>query len=200
MENDLYNEGEYSERHEMNTYYEHELGMESFQHLLNIRREILFLRRTTIAFSIAALSLLAILAAVILIPSPRNKSAPSDSASISTAVVDTIEKLKSQNRALKEKNASLDHELKLIRKQFVARTGEMPPAEEVQTGADSEIMPGDSIVFHEVRKGETLYSIAKKYYGDENMFTKIMNDNDLTRISDATEGKQLKIYKHAKSR
>lgn len=49
--------------------------------------------------------------------------------------------------------------------------------------------------YHTIKAGETLYSVAKKEYGDGNMYRKIMKDNNIDDASDVKVGMRLKIIK-----
>ncbi len=49
--------------------------------------------------------------------------------------------------------------------------------------------------FYKVKKGETLRSIAKEFYGSKNKYLKIMSDNNLKNANKLRVGQRLKIYK-----
>lgn len=52
----------------------------------------------------------------------------------------------------------------------------------------------DGIIRHVVERGETLYQLAKKYYGDGLMYPILQQDNKLKVPEDLAEGMTLKIY------
>ncbi len=49
------------------------------------------------------------------------------------------------------------------------------------------------VTYYRVKAGETLYSIAKRYYGDGKKYKKIMIDNDIDDPSEVEVGMKLKI-------
>jgi len=51
------------------------------------------------------------------------------------------------------------------------------------------------VIRYKVKAGETLYSIAKRYYGDGNKYRKIMKDNNIDDPSEVDVGMVLKIIK-----
>ncbi len=51
------------------------------------------------------------------------------------------------------------------------------------------------VEYHKVKAGETLYSIARKYFNDGSKYQKIMDDNDIDNASDVKVGTRLKIIK-----
>ncbi len=51
------------------------------------------------------------------------------------------------------------------------------------------------IVYHEVKPGESLRRIAKKYFGDTEMFSKIMKDNNIKTPDQIHPGQKLKIIR-----
>jgi LysM repeat protein len=51
------------------------------------------------------------------------------------------------------------------------------------------------IVYYEVLPGESLRRIAKKYYGDMEMYTKIMKDNNIKTPDQIYPGQKLKIIR-----
>ena len=61
------------------------------------------------------------------------------------------------------------------------------------TGSQSE-MGADGIIRHVVDRGETLYRIAEKYYGDGMLYKTLQEDNKLKTPQDLAEGMTLKIY------
>jgi len=66
-----------------------------------------------------------------------------------------------------------------------------PSAQQTSQGKDKE----PEITYYRVKAGETLYSIAKRYYGDGNKYKKIMRDNNIDDPSDVEVGMKLKIIK-----
>ena len=52
-----------------------------------------------------------------------------------------------------------------------------------------------NFIYHTVRRGENLRSIAMKYYGDKKKYTKIMKDNGIKDANHLRIGQKLKIYK-----
>ncbi|MGM0566867.1 MAG: LysM peptidoglycan-binding domain-containing protein [Bacteroidota bacterium] len=61
----------------------------------------------------------------------------------------------------------------------------------------SSTEPSDKpeVVYHNVKAGETLYSIARKYFDDGSKHKKIMDDNGIDDPSDVKVGTRLKIIK-----
>jgi LysM repeat protein len=51
------------------------------------------------------------------------------------------------------------------------------------------------VVYHEVKPGESLRRIAKKYFGDTEMFNKIMKDNNIKSPDQIFPGQKLKIIR-----
>lgn len=51
------------------------------------------------------------------------------------------------------------------------------------------------IIFHTVKRGENLRSIALKYFKDKKFYTKIMKDNGIKNANHLRIGQKLKIYK-----
>ncbi|MCF8337479.1 MAG: LysM peptidoglycan-binding domain-containing protein [Bacteroidales bacterium] len=51
------------------------------------------------------------------------------------------------------------------------------------------------VTYYKVKAGETLYSIAKRFYGDGKKYKKIMEDNNIEDPSDVQVGMKLKIIK-----
>lgn len=62
-----------------------------------------------------------------------------------------------------------------------------------QTSKPKEKEP--EITYYRVKAGETLYSIAKRYYDDGSKYKKIMRDNNIDDPSDVEVGMKLKIIK-----
>lgn len=174
--------------------HEYGIGRESFRHLRNIQRQMRLLQRLVIVLAGFVVLLSAAIIATMLAGTQKPEYAADG---IPSAVVDTVEKIKSENRLLKEKNHSLENDIKLMRKQFLSRKDASPPPYKAGTRENNPVAP-DTVYYHEVKKGETLYSLAEKYYGDGQMYQKIMKANNLTRQSDIYEGKQLKIYSPVK--
>jgi len=59
----------------------------------------------------------------------------------------------------------------------------------------SETAEEPDVVYHNVKAGETLYSIARKYFNDGSKYKKIMDDNNIDNASDVKVGTRLKIIK-----
>lgn len=51
------------------------------------------------------------------------------------------------------------------------------------------------VTYYTIKAGETLYSVARKEYGDGKMYKKIMQDNNIDDPSDVKVGMRLKIIK-----
>ncbi len=179
------------------SHEEYELGIESFHHFQIIRYQVSLLQKIAVGFATVAF-LLGIILALVLITekTPSQSAAENQNEKWSSSVVDTIEKIKSENIMLKEKNASLAKEIKLIREQLAKRD---EPSANTNTKTNTKASNNNNdggrgkIKYHEVGPGETLASIAKKYFGDANMAEKIIRDNNLRGASDIHEGRQLKI-------
>ncbi len=60
---------------------------------------------------------------------------------------------------------------------------------------DDDASEDPEINYYRVKAGETLYSIAKKQYGDGNKYRKIMKDNNIEDPSQVKVGMRLKIIK-----
>jgi LysM repeat protein len=63
------------------------------------------------------------------------------------------------------------------------------PKKQVQTNAQS------GVIYYEVLPGESLRRIAKKYYGDMEMYSKIMKDNNIKTPDQIYPGQKLKIIR-----
>jgi len=68
-------------------------------------------------------------------------------------------------------------------------------AERTESRQSTETSEKPEVVYHNVKAGETLYSISKKYFGDGSKYPKIMDDNDIDKVSDVKVGLRLKIIK-----
>lgn len=53
----------------------------------------------------------------------------------------------------------------------------------------------NGVIYHEVQAGESLRRIAKKYFGDMNMYPKIMKDNNIKTPDQIYPGQKLKIIR-----
>ena len=65
----------------------------------------------------------------------------------------------------------------------------VPPKKQDQTNAQS------GVIYYEVQPGESLRRIAKKYFGNMEMYTKIMKDNNITSPDQVYPGLKLKIIR-----
>ncbi|HXH18226.1 MAG TPA: LysM peptidoglycan-binding domain-containing protein [Chitinophagales bacterium] len=170
-------------------YDEYEIGIESFHHLRSIRQQVITLQRLALILITVTLLLGCVLIIIVLSSNSEPDLAVRQPSSSSSAAVDTIEKLKTENILLKEKNSALSNELKFLRNQLLKRND----ADHSERQPAPLPTQSEGIIYHEVKRGETLFSIAKKYYGDGKMADKIIRDNALRGASDIYEGKQLKI-------
>lgn len=61
--------------------------------------------------------------------------------------------------------------------------------------AEEDVDDGSEVTYYRIKAGETLYSIAKKQYGNGNKYRKIMKDNSIKDPSQVKVGMRLKIVK-----
>lgn len=193
MENtQLSNHIEETEAKESISHDEYAIGSRAFHHLNRIGKEMQFMRRLNFAFMILLLIASGAIAYFIYGHKKMNDASRGSGRNPATAIIDTVEMLKSDNKMLREKNAALEEQIRLIRKQFQMR-GDL--SENESSNGGSELSVTDRYFFHEVNKGETLYTLAERYYGDKRMYRKILNDNNLSGEADIVEGKKLKIQR-----
>lgn len=126
-----------------------------------------------------------------------------------------IIELKKQNTDLRQQifdmqqgNGMLSDSLKKGYQKVIPSADNDDPAN-VSRMKDSRKMPGQTtrkteeesntdapqITYYRIKAGETLYSIAKKQYGDGNKYRKIMKDNNIEDPSQVKVGMRLKIIK-----
>lgn len=70
-------------------------------------------------------------------------------------------------------------------------TGSQPADGSQQQATDAK----PKVTYYRIKAGETLYSVAKREYGDGNKYRKIMKDNNIEDPSDVKVGMRLKIIK-----
>ncbi|MCF8232083.1 MAG: LysM peptidoglycan-binding domain-containing protein [Bacteroidales bacterium] len=76
------------------------------------------------------------------------------------------------------------------------QTQEKKPAQQRKTTTKTEEKEGpQNVTYYRVKAGETLYSIAKRMYGDGKKYKKIMEDNNIEDPSDVQVGMKLKIIR-----
>ncbi len=166
------------------TEYE-EYNLSAFHQLKGVRQHLNLLQR---GFSILIITtvLLLITTAIIFFLYSGNfikvHSAHSNLKEQSSAIVDTIERLKTENKLLRKKLVTLEEESERLNKLM-----------------QQEIHEQESEVVHIFKKGETLYDIARIYYGDGSFYKQILTDNGFKTPFDVKEGTQLKIFLHRKN-
>ena len=64
-----------------------------------------------------------------------------------------------------------------------------------QTKKQEQLKTQSGVIYHEVQAGESLRRIAKKYYGDMEMYLKIMKDNNIKMPDQIYPGQKLKIIR-----
>lgn len=64
-----------------------------------------------------------------------------------------------------------------------------------QPKKQEQLKAKSGVVYHEVKPGESLRRIAKKYFGDMEMYSKIMKDNNIKKPDQIHPGQKLKIIR-----
>ena len=73
-----------------------------------------------------------------------------------------------------------------------APTNQAPIA---QPKKQEQLKTQSGVIYHEVKAGESLRRIAKKYFDDMGMYTKIMKDNNIKEPDQIYPGQKLKIIR-----
>ena len=145
------------------------IDLESFHSLHAVEQQVRFLQKLNF-FLIFFLALIVCgCAAVFFIFKKKQEQRLSEAVQLSSAIVDTIENLKAMNDVLRQQ---------LKDQQLMISTTEKEIVE---------------VTFHDVRKGETIFMIAKKYYGDAMEYRRILKANNLPDPPDLKTGMRLKI-------
>ena len=76
----------------------------------------------------------------------------------------------------------------------VAQPKKQTPAV-AQPKKKEQLKTQSGVVYHEVKPGESLRRIAKKYFGDMEMYAKIMKDNNIKKPDQIHPGQKLKIIR-----
>lgn len=162
------------------SYPEYNMNLEAFQWLRAIKAKQ---KRTNIFLTVTLVILLLVAGGVIfLLLQPdylsklgiQSNNKELVSMPDSTVYLEKIEHLHLKNKELLQEITELEG--KLAQKDTVAKEQHK------------------KIINHVVQKGETLYSLAVKYYGSGEMVSEIMSDNNIGSPSDLHEGMILKIY------
>lgn len=82
-----------------------------------------------------------------------------------------------------------------VKTQSVTKAASKKQAPIVQPKKQETIKTQTGVVFHQVKPGESLRRIAKKYYGDMEMYPKIMKDNNIKKPDQIYPGQKLKIIR-----
>ena len=159
-------------------------------HLVGMARKKISRRGTLLAIAIFLLILL--LAAVVLffvLPDVQKKLGFSASEPVKHQVDAQvqIQQLTYEKEELMKSIDTLRERIEILR---LTPPVAVEPAPSEQQGE----MSADGIIRHVVDRGETLYKLAKKYYGDGLMYDILQQDNKLKVPEDLAEGMTLKIY------
>lgn len=174
------------------TFPQYNLDLEAFHHLKAIKNRTSRLKGLLLFVGILAVILVAGIVMLFINPSLLQMTAnKSDSGSADFEEI--VQTLRSENRELRltvtdlqsRLDEYLDREVQDGKKELVDIPIEDTPHE-------GETEP--KVVTHVVVQGETLYSIARHYYGSGSMFKRIMVDNNITDASGLYVGMRLKIH------
>jgi len=111
------------------------------------------------------------------------------------------ETLKKENEDLKSEVASLTVEISKLKTPAPAIKAPAPKEKEKEAASDADLSAKagasneSNVIIHQVKRGESLWKISRKYFKNGTKAKKIAADNNLTNMKAIPIGTKLKIYK-----
>lgn len=108
-----------------------------------------------------------------------------------------VTELKVENKELKNRVEELKSQVSDLNSRISAMKSSQENATgKTEDGGKPSVSTGEKdYIVHEVKEGEFLWMLAKKYYGDGYAYHRIIKDNNIEHPDVIPKGKKLKIYK-----